>query len=295
MFHKISNDLDYLHMSIRTEEIKTIVRWSKSYGEIIGLDDFVNSNEKKCNFIVTFDDGYKNNLKFLQCCPETKAIIYLATSYIGTGNSFWADTLQSQILLTKKNHLNLDCYGFSTYKISSEKEKKHAIIELNQLLKPLHPDEIRKIMDAIVVQLDIDTDIEDVFLSWDDVKELHSHAIDIGSHTHNHVITTNVTREELESEFQHVNKIIENQLHGKVVHFAYPNGRESDICDYYEDILNKYGFKTAVTTIEGANTINDAPFLLKRINMTHNRITNPFGITSRAMFTTLLTNPFGIH
>jgi len=295
MFHKISDTVDYLHMSIKPNELQTIIAWSQGYGEIVSLDDLGNFNGDKCNFCITFDDGYKNNLHFVDYCPNVSATIYLATSYIGTGKSFWADKIQTSILMTDKSYLDLTQFKLGSYQLATKKNKKHTILKLNILLKKLHPKMIDEIILKIFEQLDLEKENDEIFLNWKDVKFLKNHGIEFGSHTHNHVITTRVSRQELEKELDLSSKTIEQHIHCKTQHFAYPNGTKNDICEYYTEILSQNNYKTAVTTIEGSNKKCKDPFMLKRINVTNNRISNPFGQISKAMFTTLLSNPLKIH
>ena len=295
MFHKISTDIDFLHMSIHPDKFDSIITWCNLYGDIISLNDLESSAWNSTTFCITFDDGYKNNLSFVKSHPEEKAIIYLATSYIGTGKSFWADKMQSLILKSRLTQIDLTKYKLGKYKLNTIKSKKRTILKLNMALKQFHPHKIDEIVNEISKQLRNDKQIDDVFLSWNDVVYLNDQHVDIGSHTHNHVITNKVNKKELEFEFKKSNSLISEHIKKPVIHFAYPNGTINDIFNDYELTLKKFGYKTAVTTVDGSNKKNCNPFLLKRINITENRITNPLGFPSKAMFTTLLTNPFGIH
>ena len=295
MFHKISEELDLLHMSISSEQIKHIVSWGNRYGDIVNLNEFNHKDRKSTKFCITFDDGYKNNLKFVEYCPGIKATIFLATSYIGTGKYFWADKLQSLVLSSKDMRLDLGKFDLGYFELASTEDKKKAILELDVSIKRLHPILIEKVIREVNSQLNFNSLDTEIFLSWDDVKYLNENGIDIGSHTHNHVITNKVTRAELEKELQVSNAQIYKCTNQNPLYFAYPNGTINDICDSYPEILSEFGYKAAVTTIEGCNDSVEDKYLLKRLNMTPNRITTPFGNESIAMFTTLLTNPFGIH
>lgn len=295
MFHKISQEPDFLHMSIHPEKLNAIISWCHSYGDIISLNDIKSTSWESTKFCITFDDGYKNNLDFVKSYPGVKAIIYLATSYIDTGKYFWADKMQSLILHSMKEQLDLSKYKLGSYRLTTIKSRKSAIVKLNILLKQLHPDKINEIIIDMNNKIGNDAETENVFLSWEDVIHLNEHKIDIGAHTHNHVITNKVSLQELEYELEKSNALITYYIHQPVIHFAYPNGTINDIFDDYEKTLQGFGYKTAVTTVEGPNDKSSDLFLLKRINITENRITNPLGFPSKAMFTTLLTNPFGIY
>jgi len=119
--------------------------------------------------------------------------------------------------------------------------------------------------------------------------------MELGGHTHSHVISSMVTPDEFSNEIKKSNQLIFDETGINAKHFAYPNGRAQDISVFSREILIEEGYASAVTTIEGSNGIDEDPFYLKRFNVSKDRIVNPLGGASKAMFTTMLVNPINIH
>jgi len=119
--------------------------------------------------------------------------------------------------------------------------------------------------------------------------------MEVGGHTHRHVISTMVTPVEFKREVCKSNQLILDNTGLKSKHFAYPNGRQEDISVFSRQILKDEGYASAVTTMEGSNNIHTDLFLLKRYNVSKDRIANPWGNASKALFTTMLANPIKLH
>jgi peptidoglycan/xylan/chitin deacetylase (PgdA/CDA1 family) len=106
------------------------------------------------------------------------------------------------------------------------------------------------------------------YLSWRDVRELHSLGIQIGSHTVSHPDLRALAPEEIEYQLACSKEVIEDRLGSKVISFAYPYAfPEEDSCfaRFLRDLLVNQGYENGVTTILGtANPMND-PFFLPRL------------------------------
>ena len=108
----------------------------------------------------------------------------------------------------------------------------------------------------------------DGFLSWEEVKSMsESGLVTFGSHTHTH---RHFVRKEpyknLEEELQMSKSLIENRLGKPCHHLAWPWG------DYEMEwlpLVQKLGYKSAATTLAGANAAGTNPYELRRINVRH--------------------------
>jgi len=111
-------------------------------------------------------------------------------------------------------------------------------------------------------------DADKLFMSWDEIREMHNNGFFIGAHTVHHKILSSLPKEDVAKEISESKHEIERRLGAKIFSFAYPRGGKSDfnfkVCP---PILKKYGFKLAVTTTGGNNglTRDIDNFRLKRM------------------------------
>jgi peptidoglycan/xylan/chitin deacetylase (PgdA/CDA1 family) len=102
-------------------------------------------------------------------------------------------------------------------------------------------------------------------LSIEDLQRIADEGFTVGGHTTNHSILANL-RDEVDVR----NEVIEDKLKleriigNKVDYFAYPSGAFLNIDIDLPKILRDSGYKGALTTISGFNTIESDPYLLHR-------------------------------
>lgn len=295
MFHRLNDEVDYLHMSISSSDFRKVISWVKEFGDIISLDAALKHDFKKNNFCLTFDDGYENVKKLPKLIPGVPVTLYLSTAFIGENASFWAIELQNLIMKYSNTLIDLTEYSLGKYYLNSVDEREKTLYFLNNAVKNFHPDIINKIILSLREQVKPNDVIDQSeFLNWKQVNMLVESGVEIGAHTHNHVIVSKLSASELRNEIDLSNNLITNNIGTIPAHFAYPNGRAQDISDLSREILIDSGYKSAVTTIEGANELGYDVFRLYRFNIDTSRIINPFGKASKAMLTTLLANSINI-
>ena len=225
---------------------------------------------------ITFDDGYKDN--YLNAFPILKkynipATIFLTSGYINRQNIPINDYIPKAVRMYKEKAINL-IWGNMNYELptQSEGDKQTTINKLWKLFDPLKlpPQESLKKLKHLL-NIDID-DIRDLFLTWEEIKEMMAEGISIGAHTVQHRILSDLKKEEIEREIQDSKKEIELRLNTQVNVFAYPKGKKNHfILDECVPVLKKNYFKLAVTTIGGYNSLQQEKdrFNLKRIGLSY--------------------------
>lgn len=196
----------------------------------------LNKAESKKNIMITFDDGYFNNMHAIKILEEYKipGLFFISTKNIIENKSYWWDVIykyrfkqgkkiedirkEQELLKNFKNNF-IDNYILKNF-------GKNAFIPWSDIDRPFNINEIK-----IIAQ---------------------NSCVSIGNHTHNHAILTNYNEREIREEFQISNKIIYD-ITGKNPHsVAFPNG------NYNEVTLNaaeKEGFKYAFTTNPAINIL----------------------------------------
>jgi peptidoglycan/xylan/chitin deacetylase (PgdA/CDA1 family) len=105
-------------------------------------------------------------------------------------------------------------------------------------------------------------------LTWEQIREMHAHGVEFGSHSCSHPICSRLSDEELMSELRTSKQEIEKNLSEPVEVFCFPNGQPEDFSDDVIRLVKNAGYRAAVTTVCGFNGLKGTdPFRLKRISL----------------------------
>jgi peptidoglycan/xylan/chitin deacetylase (PgdA/CDA1 family) len=184
--------------------------------------------------MITFDDGYFNNMPALEITHKYKipAIYFISTRNIIENKSYWWDIV---------------------YKYRHKQGNSHKAIGKEQsFLKGFKHSEIEKyiIENFGIKSFEPWSDIDRPF-SPDEVKYLSESPFStIGNHTHNHAILTNYEEEGIKEDIMDSNKIL-FELTGKLPKdIAFPNGNYNKLI---LELTESLGFRFAFTTEPGKN------------------------------------------
>lgn len=102
------------------------------------------------------------------------------------------------------------------------------------------------------------------YMLVEQLKEIaRSGLVEIGSHTINHTKLKTIPLEVAKSEIEGGKKALEKLLNIPIVSFAYPDGQFDD---HVALLVEKAGFRSAVTTIHGINVNHENKYFLYRIH-----------------------------
>ena len=227
---------------------------SKNYNCIdlpTAIEKLKNKKLPKKSVIVTFDDGYRNNLSV--AFPILKkynvpATIYITTGLIDRRAHFWWD--EQGFIINNHSHLSFDWEGrHFNWTLISIQEKMSAYKNLTALFKTLNLDKQKELMKLIRLRSNLHYNYNNEILSWKEVKHLDSDPlITIGAHTINHPILSNISTYQAKEEIAHSKKIIEKQLKHSIDHFSYPFGEEIHVSSREFDLAETAGFSSSFTT-----------------------------------------------
>jgi peptidoglycan/xylan/chitin deacetylase (PgdA/CDA1 family) len=241
-----------LNIAVSTTNFRKQIAYLKNNFSILSIDSFlkhINSDSKQFKLLITFDDGYKDNLDYAY--PILKefnvpAIIYVITKFIGNKFSPWwikiDEFLRSNRPFKSKN-IKFD-YFKNIFLLSNQMtiDKKLSFFLKKNKKKN-----------------------NQIFLNHKEIKYLSEQKlITIGSHSHSHYNFSKLDEKQALNEFRISKYILEKIIKKKIMHFSYPYGGYENIDIKHNKILNLLGYLSAVSTIRKKLDHTD-PFLLPRI------------------------------
>ncbi len=225
--------------NISLSAAKQAFRYWKRHYNTVSMQDYLNARNKESDYklpkkplILTFDDGHKGNYELISLIEELKmsVTIFLCSDIVGTSRHFW--------------FLHKGCNA----------EKLKRIPNKNRIEK-LAENGFSQTKEYPVRQA----------LSDDEILEMkESPLIDLQSHTRFHPVLTKCTQQKAFDEICISKETLEKNYILDITGFAYPNG------DYGEreiGIVKKAGYKYALSTTTGQNSLKTDLYKLKRFSV----------------------------
>lgn len=112
-------------------------------------------------------------------------------------------------------------------------------------------------------------DYQEQMMTAEQIKEVHKHGMEIGSHTLTHPHLSSLSDDKLREEIFDSKKTLEDLLGSEVTGFSYPYG---DYNEKVRDVVMEAGYKYAVATNLGVVTSQTGAFDIPRVNVRWNSL-----------------------
>lgn len=266
-------------MQVLQKEFESLIRHLKKRFCFISLDEYcerVVTQDKelaRC-LMLTFDDGYSSNHRVAAPFLLDEGIpfaVYLTTSAIGTRRRLPTFIARTAVYFTEKEEIDLPSFD-RHYSLQTEAARKFAAEEVVRLCKTQDFSKVNAALECLRALMSEDRwgELEDIFhsdgfMTWQQVKELHSAGVVIGAHGHEHIpLHPGLSEEETRVQIVRSRDEI-TQRFGECRHYAFPNGTPSDIsAEAVREVIHA-GFQTAATTFQASPAHSVSPWLLPRI------------------------------
>ena len=222
--------------------------------------------------VVTFDDGYRDNLTSALPIAESKGVpitVFVTSGILGNHNGLWWDRLGT-LLRSRPPHVReIDLpvgnryvrlpLGSSGIRADLDSVRSH--------LLPLRVADIQRALDAVSERWQVGSapPPDAGTLDLEDLRQLAaSDTVTIGAHTVDHVRLRDRPAREQQDTISGSKRDLEQSIGQAVSHFAYPFGGHADFDDRSVDAVRSAGFNTACTTLPGTARSSADPYRLPR-------------------------------
>ena len=267
---------NYNRKHILLDEFAGLMRQLAAAGTPISMDRFMACKDGGTDlperaFIVTFDDGFENNLRLAAPVLEEldiPAIFYITSGFVADNQMSWIDRIDEAFERTPRGSVRLPWGEYSFDDAGSKIE----ILEIIRSKAKADPnisfdDFASEIQSQLGVgEIRSDDGELDKKMTWEDVRQLESvSGFSIGGHTHTHAVLAHLDEAALDFEIGAHLSMLEDEIALKTVHFAYPDGLDFCYNDETIEALKRYGIRCCPTAIYGTNSMSADPFHLRRI------------------------------
>lgn len=224
--------------------------------------------------LITFDDGYRNNLVHAAAILlkyGIPAVIFPTVGHIGTDRLLWPTEVYRSVLLWPVPLVPLPD-GSVIAIPPDDLQKRRALAEwvrefCKTLSEELKGEYLLHLREATFPALTPNE--KDMFslLSWEETCRLHQMGFSIGSHTMDHCILTRIKPDDRRRELEESRQQLEKHLNTSCISLAYPNGSPADYSPRVLSDVAQAGYKLGFTINAGACTRRSDPLTLSRISI----------------------------
>ncbi len=231
--------------------------------------------------LLTFDDGYHDNLAASQAMDSfgIKGTFFIPTGFVGGHKTFPWDFATHAILHSRRSGpIDLPNIGLRNLDGNRQNIIDHCV----ENLKDHNGESEARILSELAKALDgpeINRAPAGLYMTWDQLADLHRRGHSIAPHTVNHPAMTAISKETAIHELAHSKAEIERRHLGPADCFAYPYGRRSDHSLEIETLLRDQNYLMAFTGFGGFSSsaeLKQQPFAIQRVMISNCHELNDF-------------------
>ncbi|MCK4352486.1 polysaccharide deacetylase family protein [candidate division WOR-3 bacterium] len=264
LYHRVANiESDPQLLAVSKTNFEVQMQYLKQNYKILSLSELVNflrnNRVPRHRVVITFDDGYADNLynaKPILEKFEIPADVFIVAGMIDKNREYWWDDLERIFLLGKKLPETLELeINKKNYLWNSRNsgEYKKVYQELQYLLRFLSANDLEEKIKEILKWANLPLEGRETYrcLTSEEIRKLvRSNLIDIGAHSMGHLVLSSQSLEQQKWEIENSKQILENILGRKIFSFSYPFGTSTDFTSETENLVQEAGFKSGVADIQ---------------------------------------------
>ncbi|GAB4571219.1 MAG: hypothetical protein Kow0077_07320 [Anaerolineae bacterium] len=247
------------NVSATPEMFEAQLAYIASHYHVIGLEDlrqFVahGASLPPRPLLITFDDGFRDNYDY--AFPVLKrygfpAVLFLMTSRMDEPVLAWWDACAYCFFHTDRGRADLPLLGETD--LSTPVLKLAARERLMKHMKRVSEAEKLAALEQLPEALGVPEPprVPEMFVTWDQVREMDSNGVVCMPHTMTHPILTRVDTDQQRSEITGSAARVREVTGREMVAFAYPNGTIDDYNETTLQALRSAGIELAFTLTPG--------------------------------------------
>ena len=251
---------------------------------VLGLSEIVKTLTnggrlpRKAVFI-TFDDGYGGNYDVafpLLRDLGLPATFFIPTFYVESRLPLLYDVLDAAVKYTQKRRAKIPLESTTEMlDLEHDEARYRSATRLHGIFRMMSFDQQHDFLNDLVYELGFTSSDQVPLLgphvlpvTWAQVRQMADSGMEIGSHTHHHIILGRVGSALAQEELSVSKQILETSLDQPCTLFCYPNGHyPEDGNDATNRFVKKAGYACATYMDAGITTEDTDPYFIRRYSM----------------------------
>lgn len=201
--------------------------------------------------LITFDDGYRDNVELalpVLTDLDTPAAFFIPSGFPGSSRLPWWDHVAYVLNRTRRPSLVLDLPEPLTIPLG-QTDRTNAIAEVVAAFLRADRADDPRLVEHLEQRAEVDVSADDpgrdLFMTWDQVRQLADAGMSIGSHSHSHPNLARLSEAEQRAELVRSRQILERELGRDVATLAYPYGVANAVSDLTMRLAGEAGYRLA--------------------------------------------------
>ena len=220
--------------------------------------------------VITFDDGYADNLEAARILHKygCSATFYITTGCMADGEPFWPAETPVLIEAIKRPFVELrEGTLHVELAIGTPEQRQAAVRRLAKVFKS-QPIPVRERLRQQLRAAARHPSLASPMLTWDQIRQMRDLHMTIGAHTVTHPNLPSAGLEAAAAEIEGSKARLEKELGEPITMFSYPNGgAERYFTPELQDVVQRAGFASAVTSRNGFASAASDPYGLERVQV----------------------------
>ena len=281
MYHYVRKfDLNFPHSKHKeiedfANEIKNLIGLGYIFKNVTeGIESLLKEKDLNKVILLTFDDGLKDHLevaKILKNLDICKGTFYIPTQpYL---NNQILHVHKAHLILSKEgdksldllseasNNLDISIKDHNKYEIEKENYKNaysrldtnSKTKEFKRLINFYGAIGVRDLLlNEIIRKIGITKKAEDLYLSFDEIKQISEMGFEIGSHGVTHTLLSRLDKNSQKEELSSSKKFLEKLISKNIDSFCYPYGGKKSYNKHTLELLKELNYHNAIS-VEKSN------------------------------------------
>tara|TARA_R110002095_G_scaffold214952_4_gene207992 strand:+ start:91 stop:1089 length:999 start_codon:yes stop_codon:yes gene_type:complete len=254
-YHRVGDSADTLFdhelWSASAEDFEQQVRFLSLNFELIGINDLddLGHRHRGRHILITFDDGYRDNYEWafpILKAYNSPATFFLTTGFLDERKVAWWDEISWMVRSATQSSLPENPWTTTAVSLNPD-ESKRSIKTLLNVFKKLSGEKTDDYLNYLAEKTGsgrCPQEIADqVWMTWDMVREMHEAGMDFGGHTVNHPILANHPEAQQRFEIEHCKQRIETEIGQSISAFSYPVGGRDCFDSRTRNCLQQAGYR----------------------------------------------------
>lgn len=243
--------LDHDLWSATAEDFEQQVRFLSLNYDMIRIQDLDDLwNQRRGRYVlVTFDDGYRDNYEWafpILKSYNSSATFFLTSGFIDDRKVAWWDEIAWMVRNASYPVLPANQWTGNAVSLESA-DVNQSIKTLLSVFKSLSGEKTENYLNFLAEQSGsgrCPQNIADqVWMTWDMIREMSQAGMDFGGHTVNHPVLANHPQEKQQIEIEHCKARIEAEIGQTISAFSYPVGGKDCFDDRTRACLEQAGYR----------------------------------------------------
>lgn len=271
-YHRVGAGGIPFYSELPAEAFEAQMKFLRKHYRVVSLEQLlreIRDPESKGQAVaITFDDGYRG--LYTEALPILKkyqipATVYLIAGAVETGEVAWYDRIFLALQTVPQGVFEIELGRAYRFDLATPASRVAAASQINACLREIPDERRREYCAALEKRVALPPDeLANRMLSWDQVREMERAGIVFGAHTMSHPALSRLKPQDAERELRESRRLIEERLKRPVADFAFPFGKPADCGEGADALLERCGYRSAVTTSDGINRTGANPYRLRR-------------------------------